>query len=134
MPQHIQHIDKICREKHRDVLYLTFDRQVFNTPDCNSWQVRKIIIDWLEQNHIHHSPCGGMASEHTFPSYGGQIYIDVPYDENHSNFQKLRNYLEFPDGRCKFEGVIFCYLPLEHAMKNQHHDEIGFWEKLMERF
>lgn len=134
MPQHIQYIDKICREKQRDVLYLTFDKQVFSNPNWSSWQSRKDIIDWLEQNHISHSLCGEMASEHVFSSYRGQIYIDVPYDENDADFVKLSNYLEHPDGSCKIEGVIFCYLPFEHAIKNQHHDEPGFWEKLMEEF
>jgi hypothetical protein len=134
MPQHIQYIDKICRDKQRDVLYLTFDKQVFPNPDWSSWQSRKDIIHWLQQNNIGHSPCGDVASEHVFSSYKGQIYIDVPYDENDSNFLKLSKYLEHPDGSCKIEGVNFCYLPFEHAMKNQHHDEPGFWERLMEEF
>jgi hypothetical protein len=134
MPQHIQYIDKICREKNRDVLYLKFDRQAFNTPDWNYWQSRKIIIEWLEKNYINHFPCGDVANENFFPSYNGQIYIDVPYDENDANYQKLRNYLEDINGHCKIEGVIFCYLPYEHAMKNKHHDEVDFCEELIEKF
>lgn len=134
MPQQITHIDKICREKQRDVLYLTFDRQVFPSPEWCSWQTRKDIIYWLDQNHIGHSPCGEVASEHIFSSYRGQIYIDIPYDENDAEFMKLSNYLEHPDGSCKIEGVIFCCLSVQHAMRNQHHDEPVFWEKLIEEF
>jgi hypothetical protein len=29
--------------------------------------------------------------------YQGQIYIDVPFDENDSQYQKLVGYLENPD-------------------------------------
>lgn len=134
MPQHIQYIDKICREKQRDVLYLTFNKDSFSTTDWSSWHSRQDIIDWLNKNHMNHTPCGDVANEYGFSSYKGQIYIDVPFDESDPDFIKLSRFLEHPDGSCKFEGVTFCYLPLEHAMKNQHHDEPSYWEALMEDF
>jgi len=34
----------------------------------------------------------------------------------------------------KIDGVVFCYLPLEMAMKNAHHDEPGFWDRWAENF
>jgi len=134
MPQHIKYIDKICREKQRDVLYLTFDKEIFPNPNWPTWQTRNDIINWLEQHNINYTPCGNVASQHTISSYRGQIYIDVPYDETEPDFIKLSQFLEHPDGSTKIKGVIFCYLTLEHAMKNKHHDEPGFWENLMEEF
>ena len=32
------------------------------------------------------------------------------------------------------EQVQFFYLPLEHAMRNAHHDEPGFWDKWADNF
>ena len=65
---------------------------------------------------------------------GGDIYIDVPFDTDNPVFQKLSSYLETPDGVMKIDGVVFCYLPLDVAMENAHHDEPGFWEHWAENF
>ncbi len=35
MPQILENIDKICRDKGRDVLYLEFDKKIFSDPDVN---------------------------------------------------------------------------------------------------
>ena len=48
--------------------------------------------------------------------------------------QKLSEHLEYADGRMKIKGLLFCYVPLEMAMKNKHHDEEGFWERWAENF
>ena len=66
--------------------------------------------------------------------YLGNIYIDVAFDENDPQYQLVRKYLENPDGTPRNKRVRFYYLPLEHAMKNAHHDEPGFWEKWAETF
>lgn len=34
----------------------------------------------------------------------------------------------------RFPEVIFAYLPLETAMENSEHDELGFWDRWAENF
>jgi len=131
MPYLIEHIDKIAREKGRDVLYIYFRFYYFNYKDS---PVRIKLLQWFYENKIEVLPCAIVASEHHFESYRGQLYIDVPFDENHPDYIKVRDHLENTDGSSRIPGVIFCYLPLEHAMKNKHHDEPGFWEKWAENF
>lgn len=75
----------------------------------------------------------GEASEEAgLDSYNGFLYVDVPYDVDNEDFKKLSAYLEHPDGTMRFDDMIFAYFPLERAMKNKHHDEPGFWDKLFE--
>jgi len=137
----IEHIDAIARKKQRDVLYLTFhvrqiDEEVERLDNYafDEDPVRQQICNWLTQQDIAWQPCGQVADENCLQSYHGQIYVDVPFDEQNAQYQRLQNYLEHPDGRMRNETVIFCYLPLEIAMRNSHHDEPGFWETWAENF
>lgn len=143
MPQILKHIDQIGREKQRDVLYI-----VFNEPkkDEDRWTdeylsykykndpVRNEFIQWLEENNIPYEECGPIASEFGWESYRGQLYIDVPMDENDERFLKLNEHLEYPNGEMKIEGIMYYHVPLIISMKNAHHDEPGFWEKWAENF
>ncbi len=115
-------------------MYITFDRKIFDDHECETWQVRKEIIEWFEENNIKIIACGDVANEFGFESYRGQLYIDVPYDENEPDYIKVRDYLENADGSFRIPGVLFCYLPLDYALKNKHHDEPGFWDELAEKF
>jgi hypothetical protein len=93
-------------------------------------KTRQRVISWLDENGIAWKPCGSRASDkYLLCGYLGEIYIDLPFDTANAEYQKLADYLETPDGQPKNEGVIFCYLPLEAAMKNKHHDEPGYWDK-----
>ena len=130
----IKFIDQIAREKQRDVLYVQFDRKVYSSDNYEKWKARTRFIHWLQQNSIFYEECGGFASENSIESYRGQLYIDIAYDESLTEYQKLSEYLEYADGRMKIKGLLFCYVPLEKAMKNKHHDGDGFWEKWAENF
>lgn len=143
MPQIIQLIDQIAREKQRDVLYLEFNPKPSEDDffgDSNerySFEhdpVRKKILNDLTEMGVSWRPCGHIANENYMASYCGQIYLDVPFDKELSLYQKLEQYLEYPDGSMRFENVRFYALPLSVAMKNAHHDEAGFWEKWAEDF
>ncbi len=140
MPMRIDFIDAIARKKGRDVLFLQFppeggeDEFFPKEVDWVNLPIRKQIIAWLEQSKISWLPCGDFADENCMLSYRGQIYIDVPFDVENPIYQHLQNYLENPDGSGKFPGARFCYLPLQTAMKNVHHDEPGFWERWAENF
>jgi hypothetical protein len=139
MPQLIQHIDQIAREKQRAVLFLLFKKPDSDPGDDEDFDyqhcaVRKEVQAWLSANGMAFCNCAGFASEDCMMPYQGQLYIDVPFDENDPQYHKLVGYLENPDGSMKLPGVLFCYLPLEKALDNAHHDEPGFWEKWAENF
>lgn len=143
MPVLIKNIDAIAREKKRDVLYLVFHEKLFqhasdDNPfpdfDYHIYGPRIEIIDWLTTNNIEFYPTGDVAREYSIVPYLGQLYIDVPFDEGDSTYQKLFAHLENQDGSMKIDGIGFCYFPLEHALRNAHHDEPGFWEKHYENF
>lgn len=148
MPMLIEHIDFIARKEGRDVLFVRFvserpprgageeadDRYRDTDVDYETLPVRQQLIAWLESQGFGWRPCGPIASTNSMESYRGQIYIDVPYDVSLPAYAKLAAFLEHPDGSMRIPGVLFCYLPLEIAMKNAHHDAPGFWENWAENF
>ena len=141
MPMILEHIDAIARKKGRDVLFLDFPQKMiddeydfFVDADWDSLPVRLQVIAWLDKKQIEWSECGHFANENMMCGYRGRIYIDVPFDTKNPVFQKLSSYLETPDGVMKIDGVVFCYLPLDVAMQNAHHDEPGFWDRWAENF
>jgi len=128
MPELIQHIDAIARQKQRDVIFLVFDLDLRKQIDWQKLPVRKQITEWLDQEKIPWIACGHFANEQIEYGYRGQIYIDVPFDASNTVYQKLCNFLEFPDGKMRFSDAWFFYETLEHANENKHHDIPGFWE------
>ena len=134
MPQIIEYIDKIARDKGRGVLYVAFDGEKFPSFEYESWEVRKNLLKWFEANNIAVFPCGDIANETEMIAYRGQLYIDVPFDESNSDYMKVWEHLENSDDSTRIPGVTFIYLALELAMKNKHHDEPGFWENWADNF
>lgn len=115
MPQLMQHIDAIAREKNRDVLFVHFENYEENeqNPDSN----RQDVLSWLEQNDIPYEKCMGLEEESSIDSYWGDIYIDVPFDLENEQYQMLSDYLEDEHGEMKIEGVYFFVLYLETAIE-----------------
>lgn len=138
----IQHIDAIACEKQRDVLYLEFHPQGADSDGVRKAQyydykndpVRTRILEGLDALGVPWMMCGEYADVRRLPAYHGQIYLDVPHDEENEMYCRLRDFLEHPDGSIKHEGVRFHGLYLEHAMKNADHDKPGFWEEWAETF
>lgn len=97
---------------------------------------RQNIIDWLDANQIEWNPCAHFASENGWCAYQGQIYLDFPFDESNEQYQKFANFIQEDDHGWSqvFEAVQWCYLPLDIAMENAHHDEPGFWDRWAENF
>ena len=117
MPQLLQHIDAIAREKNRDVLFVHFEDYEENeqNPDSN----RQDVLSWLEQNNIPYEKCMGLEEEGSIDSYWGDIYIDVPFDLENEQYHILSDYLEDEEGVMKIEGVYFFVLYLETAIELQ---------------
>ena len=139
MPMIIEHIDAIARKKKRDVLLLEFTKAQHKTrtevsTHYEDIESRKMIIEWFDANAVPWTMCGEIARENGWTSYEGQIYIDVPYDLINPTYQDVQEFLEWPDGTCRFDDVKFWILSLEMAMENAHHDEPGFWERHAEGF
>lgn len=143
MPMLIDYIDKIARDKKRDVLYLEFCKKPdFNRADFDEYcdnlfidyenlEIRNTLLQWFEDNHITVYPCGPFARAGTMmESYRGQLYIDIPFVQSNPDYQKIERLLENEDGTMRFPQVLFFYLPLEKAITNAHHDEPGYWENL----
>ena len=138
MPQLIEHIDAIARQKKRGVLYLEFhpgkkwdnEDQSWLEYDYSQDTRRAEVIKWFDEHGISWQICGHFANECIIECpYFGDIYINVPYDESDPQYQFVRDYIEYPDETLRDENVRWYYLPLEIAMKNAHHDEPGFWDK-----
>jgi hypothetical protein len=79
MPQIIQYIDAIARQKQRDVLYLVFGERTVRAymheasaeDDADSgifdvlheWERtpnRQMVLDWLDEQGMAWQPCGGL--------------------------------------------------------------------------
>lgn len=145
MPMLIEHIDAIARQKQRGVLFLEFNSSrsrdsfaeiVLGDQRCDwrSLPSRLKIVSWLEEQNVLWKPCGAFADTNVMTSYRGQIYIDIPFEPSSDEYKSLEAFLEFPDGKCRFDDVTFFYLPLEKAMENSAHDEPGFWDRWAENF
>jgi len=134
MPQIVKNIDKIAREKNRDVIYISFSKDKFPSYEYEDYKERNELLMWLEKNNLPYTLCGPLASEYGWESYRGQLYIDVPIDESNKQYQLICEHLDNPDGSFKIPGVEFWIFPLEEALKNKHHDEPGFWDRWAENF
>jgi hypothetical protein len=134
MPQLIEHIDAIARQRQRDVLFLRFCTPEDAHFDYEGMESRKRILQFFERESIPWQQCADVASVNSMSSYAGQIFIDVRFDESDPLYQKVQAFIEHPDGTVRFSDVNFYVVGLEYAMKNAHHDEPGFWEKWAENF
>lgn len=151
MPQIIQYVDAIARQKQRDVLYLVFgartvraymheasaeddaDSGIFDV--LHEWERtpnRQMVLDWLDEQGMAWQPCGGFTHVNCMRPYMGFVYVDVPYDTALPEYQKLEAFLEQADGSRVFPDVLFCYVPLDMAMNNAEHDDPDFWARWAE--
>ncbi|UEM07119.1 hypothetical protein JL101_029415 (plasmid) [Skermanella rosea] len=121
MPQIIQHIDRIARQKQRDVLMIVFgiddniNEEFIDYYETDIWSS---ITAWLDEQKFLWVPCAGFALENSMDSCSGQIYVDIPYDEQNADYRKLKEYFEKPDGTMRMLGVSLRYLPLSVAMRS----------------
>jgi hypothetical protein len=124
MPQIIQAIDEIAREKQRDVIFVQFHN--FSTgfvADYRTNPSREAIISWLDEQGITYIPCAGFDSGCIVEGYDGELYIDVAIDEHDDNFFKLSEWF-LRDGRGqRFENAWLFYLPLSVALLNSDEAE-----------
>lgn len=137
MPRHIEHIDAIARKKGRAVLYLEFHPKPFKAWRDYRYEddpTRAAVLAWLDAQGVPWVECGPFANPNLMAPYLGQVYLDVPYDDTLPEYRTLCDYLEYPDGSMRHEGVRFYAMSLDHAMKNAEHDEPGFWERWAEDF
>lgn len=159
MPMLIHTIDRIARQKQRDVLFIKFHaplrqnaegQAMPSSTDMQAQQVwallhdhdsdidwqnmpeRQQVLDWLDAKGIDWQPCGPFCPDGglLLCGYFGDVYVDLPYDPAHPLYRELAAYLEHPDGRMRSSQVTFCCLPLSAAMRNQHHDAPGYGEDL----
>ena len=126
MPKTIKNIDKIGREKNRDVLYIQFDKKVFPKYNYKNYKNRAELLKWLDTHNIGYEECFGVSSDNGFESYRGQLYIDIIYDESLDIYNLLNDHIEPQDGVLRFEGIGLWYLPLSVAMENAYMDDSNY--------
>ncbi|SOE64548.1 hypothetical protein SAMN05446935_2486 [Burkholderia sp. YR290] len=137
MPQLIEYIDAIARQKQRDALFVTFYDDPTGDPSPYKWEShpgRTAVAAWLDTHGYAWQPCGEVANENIMRSYRGSIYIDVPYDRDNASYRTLEAFLEYPDGSLRMPHMRFLVIGLDYAQKNAHHDEPGFWDRWAEDF
>lgn len=137
MPQLIEYIDAIARRKQRDAPYVTFFEDVSGREPTCDWEdnpSRQQIIEWLDVEDYGWQPYGEAANECVMCSYRGSIHIDVPFDTSNVEYRAFESFLEHPDGTLRLPDMRFWVIEDEHAMKNVHHDEPGFWARWADRF
>lgn len=135
MPQLLRNIDQIGRQKKRDVMSVEFNNVENGARgDYRTNQARKDILVAFDASGVIYEECAGYASETRFDSYRGQIYIDVPFDRADPQYQEVEALLENVDGTAKFEAACLNVYSLEYCMKNEHHDEPGFWDRFFAEF
>lgn len=76
---------------------------------------RDYVIAWLEQHEIEFVPCLGLSGEDEIDSYLGDLYLDIPFDQQNNQYQLVKNYLEDEQGNMIIEHVLFFVLSLEVA-------------------
>ena len=117
MPQLIQCIDQVARDKKRDVLFLCFgiDKDIlFNYKRST---IRKKILTWLDCNAIPYFECSAVTSDKSGGWYLGEIYIDIPFDTENEQYRKLADYLEDEKGMVKHKSVGFYIYPYKSAIE-----------------
>lgn len=117
MPQLVAAIDAIAREKNRDVLFVHFENYIEDKEFEDN--ARDTLLAWLDEQGIAYAPCAGIEDQDLLLSYLGDIYIDVPFDEDNPTYQILRDHLEDEEGNMKIEDVYFYVLSLEVALEIQ---------------
>lgn len=115
MPQLLQHIDAIAREKNRDVLFLHFEN--YQEDGEGDDPIRSIVLAWLEDHEIEYLACMGLEQEGFVDTYAGDIYIDLAIDEDNATYRELCEYLEDDEGNMLLDGVLFFVLSLEIAQE-----------------
>jgi hypothetical protein len=115
MPMLIHHIDAIAREKKRDVLFLHFENYI-EDKDLED-NARNTVLAWLDEHGIAYTPCMGIEDESIIDGYLGDVYLELPFDEQDPQYQLVQQYLEDDEGNMKIEDVFFFVLSFEVALE-----------------
>ena len=115
MPMLIQHIDAIAREQKRDVLFLHFENYI-EDKDLED-NARNTVLAWLDEQGIAYTPCMGIEDESLIDGYLGDVYLELPFDEQNAQYQLVQQHLEDEEGNMKIEDVFFFVLSLEVALE-----------------
>lgn len=124
------YIEDLALQKQRDVVLVIFYRHLKDWlvrrphSEVVNWDkhpIRSRVIKFLDENDINYQPTMGTFDSDLaeFDIYAGCLYIDVPFDEDDPQYQKVQRFLEFKDGTSRFEHTIFCYCRLSDAHKDR---------------
>jgi hypothetical protein len=122
MPQILNTLDEIAREKQRDVLCVMFFDPKKGIPKHLSAarrNLRAALIQFLEDHSIAWSECFDPGCENLlFYPYYCSMYLDGPYDLADPAYRLVADYLETPDGKPRTKDMRFGVRTLDAAIKN----------------
>lgn len=120
MYQIFKHIKEIAKDKNRDVIFIDFTQDKTTHPLKNyisyyyAIDTNRInLINWLRDNKISYMECYSNGTE----SYMGELYIDVPVDENNEDYIKLSRYLENENEYMKTDCIHYNQFSLSEKIK-----------------
>jgi len=86
-------------------------------------QSRERVIAWLDEHRIDWELTGPLANRNVMMPYQGDIYVDLPYDQNLAAYRELEWFLENPDIKQRLPDVKFWVCSLELAMRNEYNSD-----------
>ena len=130
MPQLIQHIDEIARQKDRDVLMVSFpELGDLLALDRDLYAPRIEFIHFLKRHKIKWLKCAPPRSQGGWIlGYFGDIYLDVLFDPENPKYQLMQRRLELENGSPRDPRVRLYLLPLEEAIRFGQTPEVNIFD------
>ncbi|QWK96141.1 hypothetical protein JV213_08290 [Plesiomonas shigelloides] len=120
-------IDAIARQRQSDVLMVTFFRpeeSELDEFDYATCAVRNKALAWFDQQGIGYRECFDLWPDNDADvPYLGELFIDVPVDENNPRYLDVVHKFEHEDGSSRYLGVSLFIIPLSLAQEYRHRDK-----------
>ena len=129
MPQLVNFIEAIARERKQDVLLLVFAQRDASYPASGAFELpaklrkqRADLVGWLDENGIGYQDCWhpGLKEDGVWMAmpHDGTIALDLAFDPTDERYQKFIARVELPDGTPRDKDVV-CYLHLFDPAKKK---------------
>ena len=123
MPMILQPLDELARQKGRNILVVLFPKLEALESSYDRYKPRTQFIRFLKAHGIPWTPCCWPSNpQSVFDGYTGMIYLDVPFEEGHPQYELLRDHLENADGTPKNKNVCFHFYSLQKALDRVTHE------------
>ena len=130
MPELIQYLDEIARRKKRDVLMVSFhELQDLMSLDREVYAPRIEFIDFLNKHKIKWEKCAPPRSGSGWIiGYFGDIYLNIPFDQEDPGYQLVQKRLEFKNGSPRDKRILWYLHPLSEAIRIGHRPDLDIFD------